>query len=226
MKDWGGGDPPAIAFVLMFLLPLQQIKRVATPRLPLAFTLTCMGARSKDNDNNDSWGGKGGGDVDYCAIVPPPIARMIAIVPTPISHVRMPTPMMMTTMTNGADHHVYCPPAPKKTCNGGRWMMIIVIIVDATSNTAGKIIATVVVVITLLMIMTTMTIAIIVVDAKATTVDGGPQGRLHMFAMKTQGGWKRITTIILIDKVTINNATDYQQEHTVIVGGRMGMGGR
>jgi hypothetical protein len=53
-------------------------------------------------------------------------------------------------------------------------MTIIVIVVDATSKMAGKIIAIIVVVVTSLMIMTTMTIAIVVVDAKATTADGGP----------------------------------------------------
>jgi hypothetical protein len=121
------------------------------------------------------------------AIVPPPIACMIDIIPPPIACVHTPAPM--TTTMAGAAHCDRRPPTPQKTCNGGRQMSMIAIIINVASKMVEMIVAIAVVVVALSTITTTMTIAIVIIDAKTTTVDGGPQGHLWMFTTTTQEGW-------------------------------------
>jgi hypothetical protein len=161
-----------LAFALAFSLPLQQIKGVATPQLPLAVTLACAGARSDDNNDDNSWGGKGG-DVDYCHRLASHCSRDPH---PPHAH-----PLRARAYSDDNDNdddwgrssHLSSIP-PEKNARRRTLDAIIVIVVDTTLKTAGKIIAIVVVVVTSLMIMTTMTIAIVIIDMKAMTVDGGP----------------------------------------------------
>jgi hypothetical protein len=85
--DQRGGDPPATACVHA---------RVRAPALTMMTTLTA---------------GATEGGMRMIAIIPPPVAHVIAIVLPPIACVRVPAPM--TTTTTRADHRVRRPPPQK-----------------------------------------------------------------------------------------------------------------
>jgi hypothetical protein len=115
MRDWVGGNPPAIA----------RVHACVRPPAPTITTTTTAGVA--------------GGGMWIISVVPPLIACVIVILPPPIARVRMPTPMTMTMMTIPADHCIRLPPSPEKRRDGRCWRTIIVIVINATLKTAGKI---------------------------------------------------------------------------------------